>query len=806
MNDTLLECFSPSMRAPRDVPVTVALQYTDTELKTEFLIMGGSAGSSNGLMFHFYPAEVVSVVRPYEGPTRGGTTLTITGSGFRNVPELAVRFTSMNNGTESSNATAAITVPANFKSNGEITVATPRCPLGLAGGLFSVDVSSNGMDFTPLSEGPLFFFDTSEPFIDTISPILLHEAGGVVVAIHGSNIPDTYPNKLECRFGDTMPIQATRQSAELLTCVVPSHPPGRAIVTVTSYGQSLPSEEDLIVEFVGSRYVSSSWPTLGPASGGTAVTIRGTGFRDDETYLCTFGASKLSVASSFVNSSALVCVAPALSINEEIGKVRLQIWVEGDSYHYWEKVVGEPQEVTFARDGEVNSSFGSLSFRYHEDIDIVQLSPGNGPASGGTSVRISGTGFLNLEWVACRFGDGQPVPARVVNAWTIVCTVNSYAEAAGVAEVAHLTSNNASRAEKIVPVRVTTNGLDFSPSSVMAMFYYDDDVTVQVLTPERGPRTGGTRVVARGTGFRCTEYLMCKFGAVTVPAEYIASGAIACTAPAHPRLSVVPFSVTLNGQDFSLQVKTSVADGADGAEGPVFTYVDRAVVSAVKPRIGPTRGNTFVRVFGANFVNSTRLHCIFGTVQTSAEFVSPALITCPSPAVPVGTGKVHLEVSDQGSRELLPLNPSDGSTLRTNSGVGFVFMADAAVLAAFPASGPSSGGTSVSFTGFGFENLEDIRCRFGGVPLGVRKELLGAPIHAANRTAFEVPAEYVSPSEVKCVTPPYSSEMDVDGSNTGTVRVAVTLNGQDYGFRMAQFTYYPTPQVSVHAMVNSKSP
>ncbi|CAN0529423.1 unnamed protein product, partial [Ectocarpus sp. 8 AP-2014] len=28
-----------------------------------------------------------------------------------------------------------------------------------------------------------------------------------------------------------------------------------------------------------------------------------------------------------------------------------------------------------------------------------------------------------------------------------------------------------------------------------------------------------------------------------------------------------------------------------------------------------------------------------------------------------------------------------------------------------------------------------------------------------------------------------------------TVRVAVTLNGQNYSLRMAQFTYYPTPEI-----------
>lgn len=804
VNDTFLECATPSVPVEGYVSATVALKYTNTKRRTQVIATDGTTDSSAGLTFQFYNPEVVSAIRPYEGPARGGTALSIFGSDFRDTPELVVRFTFTGNSTAGASdamvAPVATTVAVNFVSDVELLVNTPKCPMSSTGGFFFVDVSSNGVDFTPSDEGPLYFYDTSEPFVDAIAPVILREGGGAVVTIRGSSFPETYPTTLACVFGDAVPVPATRHSAELITCTAPSRVPGPVAVTVTSYRQSLSAEGDLMVEFIGALRVSSSWPTLGPASGGTVVTVNGEGFHVDEVYLCAFGSLQPPVISKFVNSSAITCVAPSLSRRENEGHVALQVLTSGDSYGYWESIVGELQDTALATGvEEADLLLAPLTFQYHYDIDVFRLNPANGPDSGGTEVRVSGSGFRDLPTASCQFGVGEPAPARVVDEWTLVCTANSFAAAVGNNELAHQESANVSKVGKGVPLRVTANGVDFSPKAT-PLFYYDAGIIMHSLAPDRGPSTGGMRVVIRGSGFQRNEYLGCRFGLELVVAEFLADDTIVCVAPPQSRLAVVVVSVTMNGQDFT-SMTHSVGDD-EKKDYLVFTYTNRAVVTEIQPNTGPTRGGTTVKVFGANFPNiTTILRCRFGTVETAAEFVSPELVTCVAPAVAVGTGRVYLEVSDAGSLSskggagagtYCSTGPGVGPMIWTNSHVVFLFTEDAAVLAAFPSSGPCSGGTLVSLTGFGFENLQSLGCRFGDAAIGEEFE---NEAQRLNEPGAQVSAKYVSPTEVVCVAPP-AHFTELDGNKTGRIRVAVTLNGQDYELRMAQFTYYPTPQAS----------
>lgn len=843
INDTSLECTSPAVPVEGSVSVSVALRYTNTKRKTEFVAKGSTGteeegpGENGRLSFQFYKAEMVSEIRPYEAPLRGGTAVTITGTDFRNTPELVVRF-AYSGTLESNNATTeesdpdstTATVPARYISGEELVVVAPRCPLGVgAGGLFFVEVSSNGRDFTPSSDGPLFFYDASEPFVESLSPTILRESGGMVVTVRGSGFPETFPSTLTCVFGgggDAELVPATRYSMEVLACVSPPRRQGPVVVTVTSYGQSFTSDGDLLVEYISDLRILSSWPALGPASGGTAVTVLGDGFRAEETYACAFGASVQvpPVEAELVNGSAIVCRTPRVFVGKnvtlEVLTVQDDVLTPSGSYVYpfiSEGFTGIAVATATAGGTNWDPAFASLFFEYHENIEISRVSPSNGPSSGGTVVRVSGSGFLDLPEAACQFGEGELTAATVINSGTLVCTTSPL--------VATNASTSTARAEKGAELRVTMNGVDFSPGNNATAFLYDDDVTVSALVPDRGPATGGVRVLVRGSGFRPDEHLACRFGLQVAAAEFVWEDTIACWAPPQVRVSAVSVSVTLNGQDFSSAATTSAEYDESGSA--MFTYTDRAAVTAVQPEKGPTRGGTVVTVSGVNFADSPALLCRFGDLVTSAAvFVSTEEVTCVSPAVPVGAaGPVYLEVSDHGdvlttseasssseesARQLLDLQePGNDPALWTNSGVEFVFTEDPVVLAAFPASGPSHGGTRVSLTGSGFQDLSELGCRFGGIPPlawaegessddvdgdGVLSGATAAETFEA--TGVDVAATFVSPTEVVCSAPEQSLNW-TSSSETGgaTVRVAVTLNGQDYGLRMAQFVYYPSPEV-----------
>ncbi|CAM9659624.1 unnamed protein product, partial [Ectocarpus sp. 13 AM-2016] len=763
LNDSSLQCTSPAVHTEGIVPITVALRYSNTKRKVEFMIMDGtiSAGTGTdgdeGLTFQYYRDELVRGIRPYEGPVRGGTTLTITGTDFRNTPQLAARFA----------GATTVTMPARYVNSEELVVQTPRCPLGSGlGGSFFVEISSNGRDFSPSSDGPLFFYDASEPFVESLSPEVLRESGGVVLTVRGSGFPDTFPSTLACKFGggdDAVSVQARRHSMELLTCLSPPRRPGLVGVSVFTYDQLLNSDGDLTVEDISNLRLFSSWPALGPAAGGTTVTILGEGFRTEEMYACAFGSLQLpSVEAMVINSSAIQCLSPMVLTSEN---VTLQVLTVHD-------------DVLTPSESHVPILMAYLSFQYHEDVEISRVSPQNGPASGGTVVRVSGSGFIDLPQAACQFGAGEPTPATVISSETLVCTASSLT-ASVVHSAPKSAFTNASRAEKGVELRVSMNGVDFLPLDSSISFLYDDDMYVSSLVPDHGPATGGVRVLVRGSGFRPDERLACRFGLLESAAEYIRGDTIACRSPPQVRVSTVLVSVTLNGQDFSSrrQPTLPLPTNATGEDlgGVLFIYTDRAAVTALAPDSGPTRGGTVVTVSGVNFAGSSNLLCRFGDLVTSAAvFVSTEMMTCVSPAVPVGAaGRVYLEVSDLGSTTVT--NDSSSSS--------FMFTEDPVVLAAFPTSGPAEGGTRVTLTGSGFQDLPELGCRFGA-------------------TAVDVRATFVSPTEVVCSVPEQSLEW-IDSSRTkasspprgATVRVAVTLNGQNYSLRMAQFTYYPTPEI-----------
>ncbi|CAN0079642.1 unnamed protein product, partial [Hapterophycus canaliculatus] len=653
--------------------------------------------------------------------------------------------------------TATDTVSARYISSKELMVETPPCPLGpRSSAFFFVEVSSNGMDFPHNPNGPLYFYDATGLFVELLSPKIMRESGGMELTVRGFGFPETFPSTLACVFGggdDKTTVPATRYSMELMTCISPSRRPGPVVVTVTSYGQAIPSDGDLLVEYVSDVQIFSSWPTFGPASGGTAVTILGQDFREEQTYACAFGSLHSPPAEAvLLNNSALLCHAPMALGGETVA---LQVLTVHDN-----PILPSSYVYRLARTGALT------------DAAPTTAAPSNGPASGGTVVRVLGSGFLDLPQVACRFGVAEPTPATVISSGTLVCTTSSLAASAG------------SRAQKGVELRVAMNGVDFAPINTSIYFMYDDDIAVVALIPDRGPATGGVRVVVRGSGFRPDERLACRFGMQEVVAEYIRGDAIACLSPAQVRVSLVSVSVTLNGQDFysgkQRAPTASMTAGENRELGVVlFTYTDRAAVTGLMPDGGPTRGGTVVTVSGVNFADSSMLLCRFGDlVTTAAVFVSTEMVSCVSPAVPAGAaGRVYLEVSD--------LEPGDDAALWTNSRVEFTFTEDPVVLAAFPASGPSKGGTRVSLTGFGFQDLSELGCRFGA-------------------TAVDVPATFLSPTEVVCIAPEqlleWNNERDLGAdlsspAGGATVRVAATLNGQDYGLRMAQFVYYPTPEV-----------
>jgi hypothetical protein len=72
----------------------------------------------------------------------------------------------------------------------------------------------------------------------------------------------------------------------------------------------------------------------------------------------------------------------------------------------------------------------------------------------------------------------------------------------------------------------------------------------EALRPTRGPARGGTPSRVLGRGFASTPGLTCRFGAISVAAQWLSEAEIRCAAPAHAP-STVNVQVALSADDWT---------------------------------------------------------------------------------------------------------------------------------------------------------------------------------------------------------------------------------------------------------------
>lgn len=189
-------------------------------------------------------------------------------------------------------------------------------------------------------------------------------------------------------------------------------------------------------------------PGAGPEPGGTSVTI--TGANLGEATAVHFGAAP---ASSFTVNSATSITA-----------------VSPPGTGVVDVTVTTPVGTSPASAGD--------KFTYQPPPAITKVTPTKGPAAGGTSVTIAGTGFLSATAVG--FG-AAPAASFTVNSSTSITAVSPPGTAG------------------LVNIAVTTpNGT--SATVLHDVFKYESPV-ISGLSPNAGSREGGTSVTVTGSGF-----------------------------------------------------------------------------------------------------------------------------------------------------------------------------------------------------------------------------------------------------------------------------------------------------------------
>jgi len=322
-------------------------------------------------------------------------------------------------------------------------------------------------------------------------------------------------------------------------------------------------------------------------------------------------------------------------------------------------------DVTVTTSTGTTPIVSSDQFTYVPAPSVTSVSPATGPATGGTSVTITGT---NLEGpLAVYFGQTAATTYHAVSDTEITAT-----SPAGTGTV---------------DITVVTDSGFSSPVSSASFTYAAVPVpAVTGISPTSGPTAGGTVITITGSGF--TGATAVYFG--TTPATDVSvtsDTSITATSPAGSGT----VNVTVVGPG-----GTSPTTSADQ-----FTYtVAPPAVTVVSPASGPAAGGTTVSIAGSGFTGATAVD--FGsTPATSFAVVNDNLITAVTPA---GTDMVNVTV----------VTPAGTSAVTGYD--HFSFLPAPVVSLVFPGSGPAAGFQLVFILG---QNLTGV----SGVDFGTQPAL-----------------------------------------------------------------------------------
>lgn len=224
----------------------------------------------------------ISSAGPGTGSTAGGTSVTITGSGFTHSASVVFG--------------GAAAPSVTYISSTELQAITPAH----ASGTVSVAVTENPHGQTAILSGGFTYSDSIN--VSSVSPTSGPTGGGTVVTIKGTG----FQSGAIVKFGSAQSTAVMVASSTEVDAMSPAETSGTVAITVTdpnSQSSSLPSA----FTYTSGPSVSSISPTSGPVTGGTVVTILGNGFESGATV--TIGTTA-ATSVTFVSSTEIQADSP----------------------------------------------------------------------------------------------------------------------------------------------------------------------------------------------------------------------------------------------------------------------------------------------------------------------------------------------------------------------------------------------------------------------------------------------------------------------------------------------------------------
>jgi uncharacterized repeat protein (TIGR02543 family) len=639
-------------------------------------------GTVNGGSFVYNTAPALTSVTPDRGPAAGGTTLTLSGSGY--------------------GADTHVTVGGVACALQSVTATQLTCVTPAGSGTAAVNVN------TPGGTATASFTYTNVPTIKLVKPSQGPTAGGGTLQLTGTSFtPGTTVTVGGLVCGA---VQVTSDTH--LTCTLPAHSVGSVTVTVATTGGS--ANGTYIYDDVPT--LSAVTPSQGPTRGGTQLTLTGTGFipgmgvtvggaacrslaiQDQTTATCLTPVSSAGAQSVLVTTPGGTSGAQPFTYDNQptLTKTSLEAKTAGGSALVITGAAFIPGYTTITVDGQgcpitTSSTTGlqeisdtrvvcrapahavgpvplvlttpggsvAATVTYVDAPTATALTPGRGPRAGGTPITITGSGFSAGTSVFI-LGAGSCQSLQRISEAEMTC----------------ITPPSASAGVKSVLVG------NAGGSAPLLHFIYDDLPALQGISPNQGPLSGGNTITLTGSSFVPGSTTVSIGGAACTQVTVVSSSELNCKAPARGTAGSVAVTVTTSGGTSTGNIN--------------YTYDDVPSVTGITPDQGAQAGGTTVTVTGSGFVPGSTTVTIGGVPCTAVTVVDAHTLTCLTGA---GTGAAGVSVA----------TPGGGVT----AGVSFSYDPQPTLSGIDPSFGPTSGGNVLRLLGSGFVS-GSTRVRIGG--------------------------------------------------------------------------------------------
>ena len=749
-----------TVTAPDAAPDAVDATYYDTNAEVSFDDAGttvDAVDATPGDSGYLYGGPSISSVSPAAGPLAGGSTVTVTGSGFSKAG-LTLDKAEFDPADDPDGSTAITALDPVIVSDTELTLTVPDATAAADGKptLASVvRVMFNNADDASIQTSSVAAGDSDynygAPVIGSVSPPAGPLAGGNQVTVTGSGFQDSGFDLDKVTFDTTgagaLPIDGVAASVLSDTEIKVTAPDATAaaagkttLSAVVGVDFTDPADAGAQVSAVvattgagdytfGAPVIDSVSPVAGSLAGTDTVSIFGSGFKDSGLTLdtvafdpTTTAAALAGVDASVVSDTEITVTAPDATAAAD-GKSTLDSTVK----------------VTFTDPKDANASIAALpsvagADRYRFGVPVIdQVTPAAGPLTGGTTVTLTGSGFqdsgLTLDGLTFDPGgtaaalDG--LDATVVSDTEITVTTPDATEAAD--------------GKATLATQIQVKFTDPSDPGVPVLAAYstsaDNHYTfgapvIGLVSPQAGPLAGGDTVTITGSGFEDSGLTFDKVGFVPTGGGATVDAADA-TVVSDTEITVTTPDATAAADgkavlDTSLEVGftdpadpgTTIKASAETAGSGLLDYTFGApLIDSISPAAGPLTGGNTLTITGSGFENAALsldnvdftpvagagaaepLKGVDATVVSDTE-LTVTLPDATAAAAGASTLATLIGVSftdSQSPGEPVPAVPGPGESV-----VDYTFGAPV-VDSITPAAGPLAGGSTVTITGSGFQ-------------------------------------------------------------------------------------------------------